>query len=104
MPKTQRPVDSSSVPSMNSVGDSQLGHVEKKKIPQLVHRLIKRNLYLSSADSRTDSVSIYALYKNGRGFIGSIINRDPSDGDHGGVPNFPMEIGFFPCNLILAPK
>ena len=82
---------------MVSVGDSQLGHVENKKIPQLVHRLIKRNLSLSSADSNTDSVSIYALYKNGRGFIGSIINRDPSEGDHG-------EFLSFPCNLILAPK
>ena len=77
---------------MVSVGDSQLGHVEKKKSPQLVHRLIKRNLYISSADSNTDSVSIYALYKSGRGFIGSIINRDASDGDHGGFSNFPMKI------------
>ena len=68
---------------MVTVGDSQLVYVDKKKIPQLVHRLIKRNLSLSSADSNTDSVSIYALYKNDHGFIGSIINRDPSDGDHG---------------------
>ena len=60
---------------MDSVGEFQLGHVEKKKVPQL----IKRNSSLSSADS----VSMYALYKNGRGFIGSLINRDASDGDHG---------------------